>query len=495
MTKTIIYCRKSTDRSDRQQLSIDNQISEALKIAEREWLEVVKIFKESKSAKAPGRPIFNEMMAMFAEWKADSIITWKLNRLARNPVDEWTIKWSIQNWIIKAIYTESEVFKTWDNVLIMWMHFWMSTQYILDLKKDSKRWVNKKVSEWWVCFKAPLWYLNNRLEKTIEVDPIKSKWVKEIFELKASNTTYRRISEILFEKWISNKWKPFTINSLDYILKNKFYTWVVKYCWEYYKWDFKPIISKELFEKANKESFLYERKNIWLIYPLKWILKDKEWLFLNAYRQKHRTYYKTGARSSYPVNISEKLALEKTWKLLESYSFDENLKEIWKEIIIDILKKNESNSENEIKNIKIAITKLKNKRKNLLDLRIDWDIDKESYNIAFEEINKNLINLENQKNNLWKQNYEKKIDKIIELWISLSERYKQGNDNYKYGVLSNLKIELLINQEKELSIKENSLLKLLKFLNLQFGGTIRNRTGLQSFAGFCITDLPWRPKD
>lgn len=25
-----------------------------------------------------------------------------------------------------------------------------------------------------------------------------------------------------------------------------------------------------------------------------------------------------------------------------------------------------------------------------------------------------------------------------------------------------------------------------------YGGTIRSRTGLQSFAGFCITDLPWR---
>jgi DNA invertase Pin-like site-specific DNA recombinase len=34
--KTIIYCRKSTDRSDRQQLSIDAQEKETRKIALRE---------------------------------------------------------------------------------------------------------------------------------------------------------------------------------------------------------------------------------------------------------------------------------------------------------------------------------------------------------------------------------------------------------------------------------------------------------------------------
>jgi len=62
--KAIIYCRKSTDRSDRQQLSVENQVEEAKKIAQREGLEVVEIIRESKSAKDPGRPEFNRMMGM-----------------------------------------------------------------------------------------------------------------------------------------------------------------------------------------------------------------------------------------------------------------------------------------------------------------------------------------------------------------------------------------------------------------------------------------------
>jgi DNA invertase Pin-like site-specific DNA recombinase len=51
--RAIIYCRKSTDRSDRQQLSISAQETNARKIAEREGLEVVEVFKETMSAKEP----------------------------------------------------------------------------------------------------------------------------------------------------------------------------------------------------------------------------------------------------------------------------------------------------------------------------------------------------------------------------------------------------------------------------------------------------------
>jgi len=74
--KAIIYCRKSTDRWDRQQLSISAQEKEARLIAKREWLEIVKVFKETQSAKDPWRPLFNEMMKLLNNWKAEYIITW-----------------------------------------------------------------------------------------------------------------------------------------------------------------------------------------------------------------------------------------------------------------------------------------------------------------------------------------------------------------------------------------------------------------------------------
>ena len=95
--KYIIYSRKSTDTEDKQVLSLDSQERELLSIAEKQNLEVIKTLRESKSAKEPGRPIFNEMMKMIANGKADAILCWKIDRLTRNPVDGGQIQWLLQS--------------------------------------------------------------------------------------------------------------------------------------------------------------------------------------------------------------------------------------------------------------------------------------------------------------------------------------------------------------------------------------------------------------
>jgi len=58
-----LYSRKSTESEERQVLSIDSQIKEMLRMAEREGLDVAEIRRESHSAKDTGqRPVFNELM-------------------------------------------------------------------------------------------------------------------------------------------------------------------------------------------------------------------------------------------------------------------------------------------------------------------------------------------------------------------------------------------------------------------------------------------------
>ncbi len=85
--KYIIYARKSAEAEDRQVISIPSQIEALKDIADEKDLKIVKIFREEKSATRPGRPVFNEMMGIIEEQKAEGILAWKLNRLARNPID------------------------------------------------------------------------------------------------------------------------------------------------------------------------------------------------------------------------------------------------------------------------------------------------------------------------------------------------------------------------------------------------------------------------
>jgi site-specific DNA recombinase len=87
MTSYFLYARKFTDVEDKQVLSIEAQLSELRDFAKREDLAIVETFIEKQSAKTPGRPIFNKMIEQIEKGRAQGVIAWHPDRLARNSVD------------------------------------------------------------------------------------------------------------------------------------------------------------------------------------------------------------------------------------------------------------------------------------------------------------------------------------------------------------------------------------------------------------------------
>ena len=82
-----LYARKSTDDEERQQLSIPSQIDELRAFAQKEGLLIVDCLIETKTAKEPGREIFNTMLSRIKNGEASGILAWHPDRLARNAVD------------------------------------------------------------------------------------------------------------------------------------------------------------------------------------------------------------------------------------------------------------------------------------------------------------------------------------------------------------------------------------------------------------------------
>ena len=80
--KFFLYARKSTDEPERQVLSIEAQLFELRQYAKKEGINIIREFTESKTAKEPGREIFNEMVASIEERKAEGILAWHPDRLA-----------------------------------------------------------------------------------------------------------------------------------------------------------------------------------------------------------------------------------------------------------------------------------------------------------------------------------------------------------------------------------------------------------------------------
>ena len=87
MIKYFIYCRKSTEEEERQILSIEAQITELRDFAKQNGLFIAKEFTETKSAKEPGREIFNQMLTQIEDGRASGILAWNPDRLARNSID------------------------------------------------------------------------------------------------------------------------------------------------------------------------------------------------------------------------------------------------------------------------------------------------------------------------------------------------------------------------------------------------------------------------
>src|SRR5262245_37011610 len=102
-TTYFLYARKSTDEKDRQVMSLDSQIHEWRALAQRERLSILEILEESKTAKHPGRPIFNEMLTRIERGEANGILCWDIDRLYRNPIDEGRVRWLLQNGVIASI--------------------------------------------------------------------------------------------------------------------------------------------------------------------------------------------------------------------------------------------------------------------------------------------------------------------------------------------------------------------------------------------------------
>ncbi len=82
-----IYVRKSTDVEDKQILSVEAQIVELRKYAADNNMQIAGVIVEKQSAKKPGRKKFNAMMKDIEAGKANGILSWHPDRLARNSVD------------------------------------------------------------------------------------------------------------------------------------------------------------------------------------------------------------------------------------------------------------------------------------------------------------------------------------------------------------------------------------------------------------------------
>lgn len=263
--KYILYARKSTESEDRQVASIQSQISELLKIAKTDNLNIIEVLEESQSAKEPGRPIFNNMLKMIEHSKASGILCWKLDRLSRNPVDGGKVQWLLQQSIIQHIRTFERSYYPQDNVLMMNIEMGMATQFIRDLSSNTIRGLQSKILKGWAPILAPVGYLNDKFanqgEKKIIPDPERFHIIQKLWKLLLSKQySVGRIYRIAISDYkLTLRSGKVPVRSKFYgIFNNLFYTGMFKYKDEIHKGSHTPMITMQEYEQAK--SIIHSRQ-------------------------------------------------------------------------------------------------------------------------------------------------------------------------------------------------------------------------------------------
>ena len=254
--KYIAYCRKSTDEKDKQVLSIDAQISELQEFAKREKLEIVEYITESKTAKSPGREKFAEVLKLIEKGVAGGILSWHPDRLARNSIDGGRVIYLLDTGKLHDLKFPQFWFdNTPQGKFMLNIAFGQSKYYVDNLSQNVKRGMKYKAKIGVWPGKAPLGYINDPKTRGIEIDMEKAKIIKQAFQFFAEGDKSLIATSLLIKKLgiTAQHGKHLKIHTIRLMLTNRFYIGIMKWNNEYYDGIHKQFISKELFQKVQKQ--------------------------------------------------------------------------------------------------------------------------------------------------------------------------------------------------------------------------------------------------
>lgn len=261
MAKIAIYARKSTESEDRQTLSIDSQVRELKSLALREGFELDRVFTESKSAKAPGRPIFNQLYELIQRGEFDGIICWKLDRLARNPVDGGALIWAMEENKLKHLITPQRSFSnTGNDKFWMQLEFGMAKKYVDDLSENVKRGIRARLHQGLVSGLPPIGYINDRNQRTVEADPERFPLVRRMWDMMLTGDySPSEIQRIATEEWglRTRTFKrrggsPLAVSAVYKLFKHPFYYGMIRHGGEILPGAHKRMVTKAEFDRVQK---------------------------------------------------------------------------------------------------------------------------------------------------------------------------------------------------------------------------------------------------
>ena len=262
MPAHIIYARKSTDTEDKQVLSIDSQIAELKAHALRRGVEVSEVLTEARSAKAPGRPVFGDLMRRIRRGQIEGVLCWKMDRLARNHLDHGAVLQALADGKLKEVITPERVYTSNGNDRFLGnFELGIATKFIDDLRDNVKRGNRARFQQGWPNYRPPAGYMEDPASKTIVKHPVNFDLIRRAWDLLLSGSMQpRAILKILNDEWGFRSRKTraggerkMSFSGLYALFSKPFYMGVIQLkSGATYKGAFEPMITEAEFARAQE---------------------------------------------------------------------------------------------------------------------------------------------------------------------------------------------------------------------------------------------------
>lgn len=462
----ILYCRKSTDVDDKQVLSLESQEKELKDLAKREGLTIYKVLTESKSAKAPGRPVFNEMMQLIENGKADGILCWKIDRLTRNPIDGGKIQWLLNIYKIKVIRTFEKTYLPTDNILMMCIEQSMAQQYIRDLSTNVKRGNRAKLERGEWPNQPPFGYKNDKATKTVVVDEKRSSYVPHIFQSYLQGNSLKQVADEMYSRGLRSKsGKKIYASLMHRIISNSLYCGIMESNGKVYQGKHTPLISKTTYDNAkqlmNNASRPRPQKKF---FPLSGFMtcEDCNCVYTAETKKGHTYYHCTNGKGTCttkrtytkPEQIYPQLA-----NIFDLLHFSEELIEIMYQASKERLQSESHNSQATLDHLESLQNALRVKESRLLDVFLDGKMDQALYDEKSKQFKRESIDLTNQIERAKQQKPEVTLEPIKNIFLQASRAKKEfleADETKKHNILKNLLWNLSMRNEMVASFKLRS---------------------------------------
>lgn len=260
-SEAVLYCRVSSKEQEDTGYSLPAQEKLLTEYAQRKGLTTSKVFSVAESASgAKQRKVFEEMMDYMKKKDIQILLCEKVDRLTRNlkeavVANDWLeanekrqLHFVKQNLVIHKNAKSDEKFR-WDIEIVL------AKKYIANLSEEVKKGQVEKIAQGWLPTKPPIGYktMGDKGHKIHVIDEKIAPLVRKMFELYATgNYSVMSIEDEMYKLGLRSVNGNRILQSRMYeLLQDPFYCGKMKWNGEVYPAKHEPLITKDLFEKAQ----------------------------------------------------------------------------------------------------------------------------------------------------------------------------------------------------------------------------------------------------